>query len=71
MSKMTMGVLVLTLITVIGWIGLEIYHAQRVVDYPAEYTNVEVMDPYFDVEILEKVDAKKDNNLYNPFAQNS
>ncbi len=70
MSKTTIGVLVFTLITVVGWVGFEIYHAQKIVDYPTEYTSIEPMDSYFDEEILEKVDSKRDNNLYNPFAQN-
>lgn len=69
MSKMTIGVLVFSLITVVGWVGFEIYHAQTVVDYPSEYTSIEAMDPYFDEEILDKIDSRRDNNLYNPFAQ--
>lgn len=67
MGKTTIGVLVFSFITVVGWVGFEIYHAQEETDYPAEYQEIKTMDNYFDLEILEKVDSRRNNDLYNPF----
>lgn len=67
MPKDVLTVLIVTFVTVLGWIGFEIYHSATETTIPTEYSNIMPIDDYLDIETLDRIDARQVQELYHPF----
>ena len=67
MSKDILTILITTFLTVLGWIGFDIYHSAVDTTIPAEYSRIEPIEDYLDIEMLDVIEARQPLELYHPF----
>jgi len=67
MSKQALTITILTFITVLGWIGFEIFHSSTTTTIDPEYKNIKTIDDFLDEKTLDDVEARQSYELYNPF----
>lgn len=67
MSRQTLTVLIATFITVIGWIGFEIYHSATETTLPPEYQAIKPIENFLDLDTLDDIEARQAYELYRPF----
>jgi len=67
MSKDVLTILIVTFLTVVGWIAFEIYHSAVDTTIPAEYSRIQPIEDSLDTEMLDIIDARQVQELYHPF----
>lgn len=67
MSKDILTILIVTFITVIGWVGFDLFHAATDTTIPAEYANIKPISDEINTDVLDVIDARQSQELYNPF----
>lgn len=67
MGKDLLSILIITFVTVVGWIAFEIYHSATESQIPSEYRNIKPIEDELDIDILDEIDTKQQYQLYKPF----
>lgn len=67
MQRQTLTILVATFITVIGWIGFEIYHSATRTTLPPEYQAIKPIENFLDSDTLDDIESRQIYELYRPF----
>ena len=67
MSKQALTIIIVTFITMLGWVSFEIYHSSVTTTIDPKFKNISALSNFFDSETLDDVESKQTYDIYDPF----